>query len=224
MSSELFENYEFEFNNITTKISKLVKSQLPNYTGEQRKSAARTAGKDLERAEDLFREMEVESRSAPPTYRTKMTSRLKSYQAELQKLKRDLASAENGVGARAELFTAPAMDTFEGRQANQRSRLLDDDDVLHRTSDRISNAQRIGEESEAIGASVLTELGTQRETIVRTGQKLQSADQNLNKSKGVLNSMARRVITNNLVMYLIVFLLFCILIVVLLAKLHVIKS
>ena len=33
MSSELFENFEFEINNIFSKINKLVNTQLPNYNG-----------------------------------------------------------------------------------------------------------------------------------------------------------------------------------------------
>ena len=52
---------------------------------------------------------------------------------------------------------------------------MDSQDVLDRTSGRIANAQRIGEESEAIGAGVLSELGTQRETIIRTGDKVSTA-------------------------------------------------
>jgi hypothetical protein len=83
---------------------------------EQRKSAIRAANKELERADDLVRgvlcggctffftvsqshththtqkiqEMDMETRGAPPTYRTKLTSRLRGYQAEVQKLKKDL--------------------------------------------------------------------------------------------------------------------------------------
>lgn len=224
MSSELFENYETEFSNILTKVSTKINSQIPNFSGEQRKAAVRTASKDIERAEDLLREMEIETRSAPPTYRTKMSTRLRGYQTELQKMKRDLMTAETGGGAAAktELLGGPVVDTYESRQANQRTRLLNDNDALNRTSDRISNAQRIGEESEQIGTAILSELGDQRQTIIRTGAKVSSTDANLGKSKRILNSMARRVITNKLIMYTIIFLLVAILIIVLLLKLHVI--
>lgn len=34
--------------------------------------------------------MDMETRSAPPAFRSKLTSRLRGYQAEIQKLKKDL--------------------------------------------------------------------------------------------------------------------------------------
>ncbi len=52
--------------------------------------------------------------------------------------------------------------------------------------------QRIGEESEQIGAGVLTELDTQRQTIVRVGNRVTNTDANLGKSRRILNSMGRR--------------------------------
>ena len=61
---------------------------------------------------------------------------------------------------------------LQSQTYDQRSRLMDSEDTLATTSGRITNAQRIGEESEQIGAGVLNELGRQRETIVRTAHKV----------------------------------------------------
>jgi len=66
MSSEQFESYEVEFDNIARSIKRKINSQLPNFTGEQRKACIRQATKEIERADDLLQEMEMESRSAPP--------------------------------------------------------------------------------------------------------------------------------------------------------------
>lgn len=210
MSSEQFEHYEFEFENITKSINKKINSQLPNFTGEQRKACQRQAQKEIERAEDLLQDMEMETRSAPPSYRTKMNVRVQGYRADIEKFRRDLTNASSGGGGsyqndRDALFSGG--DSFEGQNYNQRSRLLDNEQTLGRTSDRISNAQRIGEESEAIGAGVLSELGSQRETIIRTGQKVSSTDANLGKSRRILNAMARRIMTNHLIMVLIIIVL-----------------
>ena len=81
--------------------------------------------------------------------------------------------------------------------------MLDNDQTLDRTSGRITNAQRIGEESEAIGAGVLSELDSQRQTIMRTGGKVSNVDANLSKSRRILNAMSRRIMTNHLVMMLV---------------------
>lgn len=87
-----------------------------------------------------------------------MNVRVQGYRADIEKFRRDLTNASSGGGGsyqndRDALFSGG--DSFEGQNYNQRSRLLDNEQTLGRTSDRISNAQRIGEESEAIGAGVL---------------------------------------------------------------------
>lgn len=208
MSSEQFESYEVEFDNITRSIKRKINSQLPNFIGEQRKATIRQATKEIERAEDLLQEMEMESRSAPPMYRNKMNSRLRGYQSDVDGFKRDLQAASAGGGggsqAREQLMGG---DSYESQRYDQRSRLLDNDSVLERTSGRISNAQRIGEESEAIGAGVLTELDSQRQTIMRTGGRVSNIDANLSKSRRLLNAMTRRIMTNHLVMMLIILVL-----------------
>lgn len=57
--------------------------------------------------------------------------------------------------------------------------------------------------AEAIGAGVLSELGTQRETIIRVGGKVSNVDSNLGKSRRILNAMSRRIMTNHLIMVLV---------------------
>eukprot|EP00040_Diaphanoeca_grandis_P006064 m.35757 g.35757 ORF g.35757 m.35757 type:complete len:228 (-) comp17198_c0_seq1:282-965(-) len=213
MSSEQFESFENEFENLARSIKRKINSQLPNYTGEQRKVCIRQATKEVERATQLLSQMDMESRSAPMQYRNKQTSRIRNYREDLEQFQSSLKQAEASGGGggggqsndqRDELF---GQNSYQSAQINQRSRLLDNDDILNRTSDRISNAKRIGEESEAIGAGVLEELADQRETIIRTGQKVGNIDGNLGKSKRILNAMARRIMTNHLVMMLIIFVL-----------------
>lgn len=231
MSSELFENYEFDFNNVISKIRKIV-SQLGNYSGgeassemnllsplitplphsaphfcvltglsvvspndaqrvachprltpvssppleEQRKANVRAAQKEVEEAEDLVRrgavtfacattlscatlrltltfrrplpqlqEMDMESRDAPPAYRTKLQNKMARYKADLDKLKREMGVAND----RSQLLGAGGdMQSYED---NQRGRILDTTDRLHQTSDRLANTQRIAAESGACG-------------------------------------------------------------------------
>ena len=134
------------------------------------------------------RDMEMEARNAPPSFRARMASRIKGYQSDVQKHQRDLRTARQS-GGRDELLGG---DSWESKGDNQRARLLDSQDTLDRTSSRITNTQRIADETEQIGAGVLTELGTQRDTIIRTAHKVQGVDSNLGKSKRILNSMSRR--------------------------------
>lgn len=55
--------------------------------------------------------METESRTAPPSYRTKMTTKIKGYKTDVQKFSRDLTAAKRsargggGVNDRTELLS-----------------------------------------------------------------------------------------------------------------------
>lgn len=59
-----------------------------------------------------------------------------------------------------------------------------------------------------MGAGILKDLHSQRETILRSRQTLQGADDNIGKARKVLSGMARRVMQNKIIMFgIIVFLL-----------------
>lgn len=59
-----------------------------------------------------------------------------------------------------------------------------------------------------VGAGILKDLHSQRETILRSRQTLQGADDNIGKARKVLSGMARRVMQNKIIMFgIIVFLL-----------------
>lgn len=200
MSSELFENYEFDFNNVLGKIRKIV-SQLGNYSGEQRKANVRAAQKEVEEADDLLQEMDMESKDAPPAYRTKLQNKMTRYKADLDKLKREMGAS----GDRSQLLGGGGdMQSYED---NQRGRIVDTTDRLHQTSDRLANTQRIAAESEAIGHNIMSDLGQQRETIERTRYKVRDVDQNLGRSRKILKSMTRRIMTNKMIMVSIIFIL-----------------
>lgn len=54
---------------------------------------------------------------------------------------------------------------------------------------------------------MLSELDSQRQTIMRTGGKVTNIDANLSKSRRILNAMTRRIMTNHLLMMLIILVL-----------------
>jgi vesicle transport through interaction with t-SNAREs 1 len=125
------------------------------------------------------------------------------------------ARTSGGAGGRDELLGG---DSWGSSGENQRGVLLDSQTTLDRTSARITNTQRIADETEQIGAGVMTELGAQRDTIVRVAHKTQGIDANLSKSKRILNGMSRRVMTNQLTMVIIIIVLFAILAIVVYIK------
>lgn len=59
-------------------------------------------------------------------------------------------------------------------------------------------------ESEAIGEEVITDLGTQRETLERTRSRLQETDAELGRSRRVVRSLNSGVLKNKVVLIVII--------------------
>eukprot|EP00730_Choanoeca_flexa_P000532 TRINITY_DN10235_c0_g3_i1.p1 TRINITY_DN10235_c0_g3~~TRINITY_DN10235_c0_g3_i1.p1 ORF type:complete len:210 (+),score=60.00 TRINITY_DN10235_c0_g3_i1:121-750(+) len=199
MSSERFENLEFDFQDAITNIRRL-SSQIQNYQGDQRQAAVQEAQREIEKADDYLFDMEDEVRNAPPVPRGKMNSKVTSYKNELLNLKRSIKQGNE----RSDLLG-------DRPGASTRDRALGNRQTLNQTSDRIANTQRLAAESEMIGEQVMVDLHDQRETIVRSGQRLRGVDSNLSRANKVLNGMTRRIMTNKIIMMATIFLLICIL-------------
>lgn len=78
--------------------------------------------------------------------------------------------------------------------------------ILERTGDSLARAESVARESEKIGTAVITELGEQRESLVRTRDRLDGTNQELKRASRILSSINRRVLTNKcLLIFIIIF-------------------
>ena len=77
-------------------------------------------------------------------------------------------------------------------QDNQRSRLLSGTERLERSTQRLQDSQRIANETENVGAGILSDLHAQRGQIINTRETLMEADGYIDKSLRTLKGMARR--------------------------------
>lgn len=93
------------------------------------------------------------------------------------------------------------MNSWEGRERNT---LLDGRRALERTSESLARSERTALETEAIGVEVVSNLGIQRESLLRTRNRLEDIDQDLSRAQSILNNMTRRVFTNKLLLVLII--------------------
>ena len=57
-------------------------------------------------------------------------------------------------------------------ESGQRSRLFAGNEILSRTSESIARSQQISAETDAIGHGITEELGTQREQLERTRDRV----------------------------------------------------
>ncbi|OXU22716.1 hypothetical protein TSAR_011327 [Trichomalopsis sarcophagae] len=90
--------------------------------------------------------------------------------------------------------------------ADQRRVLLESRAAIERGNQSVAKSQAIAIETEQIGTEVIGELGEQRETLLRAKSRLNQTDQELDKSKKILNTMKKRILTNKFVLILIILL------------------
>lgn len=134
-------------------------------------------------------------------------------------MKRSLESS-----SRIELFGARAIDNGSGASKSddialdQRQELLSGTASLERSSQRLRDSQRIANETELIGANILTDLRGQREQIINSRNTLMEADGYVDKSIRTLRGMARRMATNRIITVAIIAVLIILILLVIASK------
>ncbi|XP_033110217.1 vesicle transport through interaction with t-SNAREs homolog 1B-like, partial [Anneissia japonica] len=93
---------------------------------------------------------------------------------------------------------------FKSMHANQRTRLIQGTESLNRASGSLDRTHRIAAETDEIGVGIIEELGGQKDQLLSTRDKLDNMDANLGRSRRILNSMARRVMTNKMILMSII--------------------
>jgi len=78
--------------------------------------------------------------------------------------------------------------------------------ILERTNQSVMRAEMVSRESEAIGQEVISELGEQRESLVRTRDRLDGTNEDLRRTRVILRSINRRLLTNKCMLIFIIIL------------------
>jgi vesicle transport through interaction with t-SNAREs protein 1 len=186
--SELFSSYEAELKLVQADLSQKL-DQIPELSGEPRKSAISQADRALEEAQEILDQMRLEKQNIPSTSRTKVNQRFRNYESDIDSLKRKL---KNFSSDRSALFGSRYSDNPSDVQLEQRQQLLSGTDRLDRSSQRLRDSQRLAHETEAIGAGTLADLHRQRETIQHTSEVLLESEGYVDRSVKTLRGMARR--------------------------------
>lgn len=105
-------------------------------------------------------------------------------------------------------------------QYRERDTLVEGQRALERTAQSLARSERTALETEAVGAVVVTELGMQRETLLRASNRLDDVDHGLSQTRSILNAMTRKVFTNKILLILIIICECGILVALLFIKLH----
>jgi vesicle transport through interaction with t-SNAREs protein 1 len=195
--SEIFEGYERQYCEVSANLSRKCASVLSLH-GEEKKHKLSELKTGLDEAESLIRRMDLEARSLPPTQKATLLAKLREYKSDLNNLKREskkVSSAQDPVASRNELMEAGMADHLMSGH-DERNRLLMSTETLNQSGERIKESKRTLLETEELGVSILQDLHIQRQTLRHAQSTLHGVDDNIGKSRRILNSMGHRLARN----------------------------
>lgn len=197
--------FENQFGILSAEITSNI-NRIPNLTGGEKKNLCNIAEKQIDEAQELLEQMELEVRTMAHSDKQKYSTRVKSFKTELGRLEKDLRRAKlsfRDEGTREELFRLEDPRNSE----DQRTRLLDNTEKLERTSRKLEAGYRMAVEAEQMGQDIMDNLHRDREKIQRSRDRLKETDAYLGQSSRVLSAMMRRIIQNRLLLVIIAIIL-----------------
>ncbi|OCH88838.1 vesicle transport v-snare protein vti1 [Obba rivulosa] len=214
----LFDSYEQDFQQLIQSIREKLDGDANQQQGEQRKAALRRVELELDEADEMVSQMEIEIQGIPQSLKPSYQTRLKTAKSDLQrykKLSKDLhaqLSRMDLLGRSSPGLGGSASDDPYGASSD-RTRLLAGTALLEDGSRRLLESQRIALETEEQGADILRSLRSQREQIVNSRDTLQRADTSIDRASGTLKKMIRRmyqqrIVTAAIILVLVVLILF----------------
>ncbi|PNY26402.1 Vesicle transport v-SNARE protein vti1 [Tolypocladium capitatum] len=215
--SELFGSYEAELKLVQADLSQKL-DQIPELSGEPRKTAISQAERALEEADELLGQMRLEKQNIPTSSRAKVNQRFRNYEADVDANRRKLTSLSSD---RSALFGSRYTDEPAGASdihLEQRQQLLSGTDRLDRSTQRLKSSQALASETEAIGADTLANLYGQREMIQHTHDTLLNSEGYVDRSVKTLRGMARRMATNRVITISIITVLVLLIVAVVVSK------
>ncbi|CAK8672039.1 unnamed protein product [Clavelina lepadiformis] len=201
--ASLFTSYEQQFSSLTAEITQRV-GLIPNHHGADKKSFVSSVERQLDEAQELLEQMDLEVRELPISERGKIMGRMKSYQTEFNNLESQIRRAKTASINSTNKMREELLGIDDGDTDDQRARLLDNSERLENCTRRLEVGYKVATETERIGQDILDNLHKDRETITRTRQRLKEGDANLGKSSRILSSMTRRIIQHRLLMFAII--------------------
>ncbi|KAI0758672.1 vesicle transport v-snare protein vti1 [Fomes fomentarius] len=219
----LFDSYEADFKQIIQSIRGKLEGDAKDVQGEQRKAALRRVEMELDEADEMVSQMEIEIQGIPQSLRSTYQSRIKASKADLQRYKK-LSKDLHAQASRAELLSRPGLNGTSTSDepygaTSDRTRLLAGTALLEDGSRKLQDSQRIALETEEQGADILRSLRGQREQIQNARDTLQRADTSIDRASGTLKKMIRRMYQQRVVTGAIIAVLVLLILVILYFKL-----
>lgn len=202
----LLEQYEKQYSILIAEIT----SQIGRLTlTNEGKELCNKIDASLTEAQELLEQMQLEIRDLPPAQRTTATSKLNCAQVELKRLQSEYAKAkENSRKKQSPLDFQTAAGDYDDYEDvaisnDQRQRLLENSETIERTGNRLQEGYRVVIETETLGAQILSDLHSQRETIQNARSRLRETNAELGRASRTLNTMMLRALREKAVLYVV---------------------
>jgi len=208
MADSLFTTYEQDFRDVYTSLEGHQRAILNLTTPELKLAEVKKADGDIKDAESLLQSMNLNARNVQGPQGQRLQAKIKEYEAKVAATKKELRRTEASISQMADrdsLMGGSAVLNGElsSTSLDQRAHLLETTDRLGRSSQTLRTARITAENTIETGGIILENLAHQRETMQRSMGRLETINDQLSRSSKILTSMARRVVTNKLIMAVI---------------------
>ncbi|KAF8351559.1 vesicle transport v-snare protein vti1 [Amanita rubescens] len=214
----LFDSYHNDFQQFIVTIQDKLEGDPTN----DRAGVLRRVDMDLDEADEMVSQMELELQGIPQSKRPVYQSKLRDAKNELSRFKK-LAKEARSQAARLDLLSSsqdhPSLSDDPYASTSDRTGLLAGTALLEDGSRRLQDSYRIALETENQGADILMNLRSQREQIEHTRNTLQTADVSIDRASGTLKKMIRRMYQQRFVTAAIIFVLVLLIVVIIWEKL-----
>ncbi|KAH0950893.1 hypothetical protein HN011_000316 [Eciton burchellii] len=187
--ASLIDNYEQQYAVLTADVTAKI-GRIRIQSGGEKRAFIQDVDRQIEEAQELLEQMELEVRGMNGTARDRLRGRVESHRAELKRLTQEFQMAKKPKEDIIEITLEESWDN--NVTEDQRKRLLDTSERIERSGRTLQNGYRMVLETEEIGSQVLKELHEQRETIQRSRGRLRETDAELGRGSRLLSGMIFR--------------------------------
>ncbi|KAF5379309.1 hypothetical protein D9757_007664 [Collybiopsis confluens] len=216
----LFDAYHLDYQHLISSVRNKLEKDAPEQRGEQRKATLRRVEIELDEADDIISQLELEIQGIPVSIRAQYTQRLKQVKLDLNRLKKVAKDSHSHLTrANLQLDSPSRSDDPYDERADERNRLLSGHQVLADGSGRLDNSARLALETEDLGADILRNLRVQREQIQNTSHILNEAETSIDRASGTIQKMIRQMHKQRFVIAAIILVLIVVVVLILYFKL-----
>eukprot|EP01112_Ceratiomyxa_fruticulosa_P006194 TRINITY_DN1698_c0_g1_i13.p1 TRINITY_DN1698_c0_g1~~TRINITY_DN1698_c0_g1_i13.p1 ORF type:complete len:267 (+),score=60.22 TRINITY_DN1698_c0_g1_i13:264-1064(+) len=210
---DLFSNYEQDFHDVYSSVQNRIRS-IPSLTGNAKQDCIRAAQSEIKDAEEILQSMNLSARTVTGNSRQQLQQKLQQYESDLATIKKSLRSAQTKIAELQDRESLLGSDDGTGGggivlhdtglNSDQRDKVARDTERMQKGSSALKQALITAEETVDVGGKTLEELGRQREMMERQSSRLDEINEKLGVAGKIIQGMARRVVTNKIIMSIII--------------------